>query len=89
MKKESETSVVRHRPMRGIAFFLLMLALVLLGNLGAYAITWPDTTITTDPTVIQSNVGSVFNTAFGTGVTVIGLMLLVGFIIKGLRARKG
>ena len=53
------------------------------------ASTFPDATITVDPTAINTNVGSVFNTAFGTGVTVIGLMIAVGFILKGLRARKG
>ena len=55
----------------------------------AHAGTFPDATITVDPTAINTNVGSVFNTAFGTGVTVIGLMIAVGFILKGLRARKG
>lgn len=56
----------------------------------AHAVTsWPDSTITVDPTAINTNVGTIFNAAFGTGVTVIGLMIAVGFILKGLRAKKG
>ena len=55
----------------------------------ARAAGFPDASITVDPTAINTNVGTTFNSAFGTGVTVIGLMVAVGFILKGLRARKG
>ena len=67
--------------------FGVALAFMLLGAESAFALSWPDATITVDPTAIQTNVGSVFNLAFGTGVTVIGLCMLVMFIKKGLKAR--